>query len=75
MCDPQVRFCERPGGESPRAYSTDSGAESADAMDGRGERPATGHGRPRSHRLSQNWGGLTGLKPVGWFVGDKQKTL
>ena len=22
MCDPQVRFCERPGGESPRAYST-----------------------------------------------------
>jgi len=24
MCDPQVRFCERPGGESPRAYSTGS---------------------------------------------------
>jgi len=22
MWDPQVRFCERPGGESPRAYST-----------------------------------------------------
>jgi group II intron reverse transcriptase/maturase len=22
MCDPQVRFCERPGGASPRAYST-----------------------------------------------------
>jgi len=25
MCDPQVRFCERPGGESPRAYSTAAG--------------------------------------------------
>jgi hypothetical protein len=33
MCDPQVRFCERPGGESPRAYST--------------ERPATGMGSPK----------------------------
>ena len=25
MCDPQVRFCERCGGASPRAYSTNQG--------------------------------------------------
>ena len=29
MCDPQVRFCERPGGESPQAYSTGDGAWAA----------------------------------------------
>ena len=31
MCDPQVRFCERPGGESPRAYSTGQGRRDSGA--------------------------------------------
>jgi hypothetical protein len=36
MCDPQVRFCERPGGESPRAYSTPACPHQADDSAGDG---------------------------------------
>jgi hypothetical protein len=35
MCDPQVRFCERPGGESPRAYSTHTTRRRRDRPGGR----------------------------------------
>jgi hypothetical protein len=39
MCDPQVRFCERPGGESPRAYSTHTTRRRRDHPGGRMVQP------------------------------------
>ena len=41
-------FSSLAGERSPEGES-DSGAERAEGMDARSERPATGHGRPRSH--------------------------
>ncbi len=48
------------GQRSPEGESA-SGAERAEAMDGRRERPATGHGRPRSNAGA----GTPGGRPVG----------
>jgi len=43
MCGPQVRFCERPGGAIPRAYSTVPPTTAAAAALGL---PAAGNGKP-----------------------------
>jgi transposase len=42
MCGPQVRFCERPGGAIPRAYSTVPPTTTAAAAQGP---PAAGNGK------------------------------
>jgi hypothetical protein len=51
------------GERSPEGES-DSGAERAEGMDARSERPATGHGRPRSHAgLGAKKRGVPGRAP------------
>ena len=51
------------------------GAERAEAMDGRSDRPATGHGRPRSLVWSQGNGKRSGHRSCECFLGGDGKSL